>query len=398
MDIKHLLAQNPLKPAYPTAAAPKGDARPLGWREFEGGLVEIGHDGAGFAFDNEGPRHRVWLDPFALATRPGDLRRISGLHRRRRLPPAGVLAVGRLGLRRAARTGRRRFTGRSMEAAGSFHASRPEAASIRPSRCATSAPTRRRPTPSGPASACRARRSGKPARAPWTDIGEVWEWTASPMSPTPAIASRPGAIGEYNGKFMANQMVLRGGCAATPRRPYPHDLSQLLSAGRALDVRRSSSGGGSAMNGPALGPRASPRRTTARNSGTRCWRGSRARPRAIPAKFLYDARGSALFDQICELPEYYLTRTETAILRQCVGEIAVLAGPGCALVEFGSGSSVKSRLLLEGLARSGGLRADRHLAPASRCHGGQAAPRLSGPEGRAGLRRLHGAHRAAGRS
>ena len=72
-------------------------------------------------------------------------------------------------------------------------------------------------------------------------------------------------------------------------------------------------------------------------------------PRAIPAKFLYDARGSALFDQICELPEYYLTRTETGILRECVAELAVLAGPGCALVEFGSGSSVKSRLLLEAL-------------------------------------------------
>ena len=75
----------------------------------------------------------------------------------------------------------------------------------------------------------------------------------------------------------------------------------------------------------------------------------------------------------------------------------MLAGPGCALVEFGSGSSVKSRLLLEAHARSRGLCADRHLAPASRRHGGQAAPRLSRPEGRAGLRRLHGAHRAAGR-
>ena len=70
MDAKHLLAQNPLKPAYKTAAAPKSNARPLAWREFEGGLVEIGHDGTGFAFDNEGPRHRVWLEPFALATRP----------------------------------------------------------------------------------------------------------------------------------------------------------------------------------------------------------------------------------------------------------------------------------------------------------------------------------------
>jgi dimethylhistidine N-methyltransferase len=72
-------------------------------------------------------------------------------------------------------------------------------------------------------------------------------------------------------------------------------------------------------------------------------------PRAIPAKFLYDARGSALFDAICELPEYYLTRTETEILRACAGDIAELAGPGCALVEFGSGSSVKSRLLIEAM-------------------------------------------------
>lgn len=72
-------------------------------------------------------------------------------------------------------------------------------------------------------------------------------------------------------------------------------------------------------------------------------------PRAIPAKFLYDARGSALFDAICEQPEYYPTRTETQILRGCAGDIARLAGPGCALVEYGSGSSVKTRLLLEAM-------------------------------------------------
>ena len=72
-------------------------------------------------------------------------------------------------------------------------------------------------------------------------------------------------------------------------------------------------------------------------------------PRAIPAKFLYDARGSALFDAICEQPEYYPTRTETAILGDCAADIARLAGPGCALVEYGSGSSVKTRLLLEAM-------------------------------------------------
>lgn len=72
-------------------------------------------------------------------------------------------------------------------------------------------------------------------------------------------------------------------------------------------------------------------------------------PRAIPAKFLYDERGSELFDQICELPEYYLTRTEIGILATCAPDIAALAGPGCALIEYGSGSSVKSRLLLDAM-------------------------------------------------
>jgi len=72
-------------------------------------------------------------------------------------------------------------------------------------------------------------------------------------------------------------------------------------------------------------------------------------PRAIPAKYLYDARGSALFDAICDQPEYYPTRTEAAILRQHANEIARVAGRGCALVEYGSGSSVKTRLLLEAM-------------------------------------------------
>ena len=72
-------------------------------------------------------------------------------------------------------------------------------------------------------------------------------------------------------------------------------------------------------------------------------------PRAIPPKFHNDARGSELFDAICELPEYYLTRTETGILADCAPELARRAGPGCALVECGSGSSVKTRLLLDAM-------------------------------------------------
>lgn len=77
--------------------------------------------------------------------------------------------------------------------------------------------------------------------------------------------------------------------------------------------------------------------------------GLSTRPKSIPPKFFYDAAGSRLFDRICELPEYYLTRAETAILRACGGELAGLAGPDCQLIEFGSGSSHKVRLLLEAL-------------------------------------------------
>lgn len=75
--------------------------------------------------------------------------------------------------------------------------------------------------------------------------------------------------------------------------------------------------------------------------------------RAIPAKFFYDERGSELFDQICDVPEYYQTRTEIAILRQALPELARHVGAECMLIELGSGASRKVRLLLEELRPSG---------------------------------------------
>lgn len=74
--------------------------------------------------------------------------------------------------------------------------------------------------------------------------------------------------------------------------------------------------------------------------------GLEARPRAIPARWLYDRRGSELFEAITGLPEYYLTRTETELLEAYCGEAVSVAGPGQAVVEFGSGASVKTRILL----------------------------------------------------
>lgn len=69
--------------------------------------------------------------------------------------------------------------------------------------------------------------------------------------------------------------------------------------------------------------------------------------KTLPCKFLYDERGSRLFDQICGLPEYYPTRTEMAIMRDAAEEMAALLGPGCRLIEYGSGSSLKTRILLD---------------------------------------------------
>src|SRR5947209_8019476 len=76
-------------------------------------------------------------------------------------------------------------------------------------------------------------------------------------------------------------------------------------------------------------------------------RGLRARPRTLPSKYFYDETGSELFEQITRLPEYYPTRTELAIMDRDAAEMAELLGPRCLLVEYGSGSSAKTRRLLD---------------------------------------------------
>lgn len=80
-------------------------------------------------------------------------------------------------------------------------------------------------------------------------------------------------------------------------------------------------------------------------------RGLRRSPKELPCKFFYDERGSRLFDAICDLDEYYPTRTELAIMRRHAADMANRVGPDCLLIEYGSGSSVKTRLLLDRLRR-----------------------------------------------
>src|SRR5580692_5988855 len=77
--------------------------------------------------------------------------------------------------------------------------------------------------------------------------------------------------------------------------------------------------------------------------------GLRTRPKSLPCKYFYDQRGSKLFDRICQLDEYYLTRSELAIMDRFAAEMGAQIGPGAMLVEYGSGSSVKTRYLLDAL-------------------------------------------------
>ncbi|TAJ85307.1 MAG: ergothioneine biosynthesis protein EgtB [Reyranella sp.] len=216
MDIKHLLSMNPLRPAYRAARAGKVQAlQAMNWREFEGGLVETGHGGQGFAFDNEGPRHRCWLDAFALAIRPSNCGEYlefiedGGYRRPEFWLSAGWDCVNQRGWEAPL------YWEKGDGGWHVFTLSGPEP--VDPSRpvCHVSAFE----------AAAFAKWSGKrlPREAEWEiasgaleGTGEVWEWTASPYVAYPGYREPAGAVGEYNGKFMANQMVLRGGCAATP--------------------------------------------------------------------------------------------------------------------------------------------------------------------------------------
>jgi len=243
-DLKHLLSRNPLQPAYRerwplTPVKP----RPSRWIGFAGGLVAVGHHGAGFSFDNERPRHQVFLNPFELASHPvthGDFLAFIDdggytrpelwlslgfdtvqaqrwtaplywewrdgrwttftLHGRVEIDPATPIThVSYFEADAYARWSGARLptefeweTGAvdcpidgNFQDSGALHPLAPRA------------------YPSGD--------------HPGQLFGDVWEWTASAYAPYPGFTAAPGAVGEYNGKFMCNQYVLRGGSCATPR-------------------------------------------------------------------------------------------------------------------------------------------------------------------------------------
>lgn len=238
-DIKHALWCNPLKPAYDPALALSGGHQTVPLRFIEGsaGVVEIGHRGEGFAFDNETPRHRIYLQPHALANRlvtNGEY--LAFVHEGGYREPGLWLSDGWSTVQRESWQ-RPLYWNEDLASVftlGGIRDIDPHAPVCHLSYYEAEAFARwagaRLPGEGEWEMAAQGRRiegnlqeqgrlqplAASAGEGPLQLYGDAWEWTASPYVSYPGFRPLPGALGEYNGKFMCGQWVLRGGSCVTP--------------------------------------------------------------------------------------------------------------------------------------------------------------------------------------
>ena len=347
MDILYLFSRSPLKPAYDRAWPSAAAAGVAKFQPMAGGLVSIGDaDAGGFAFDNERPRHKVWLEPFQIADRlvtNGEWLAFMGDGGYSR--PELWLSEGWDQVQSNAWEAPLYWQrmGESWQEFG--------LAGMAPVDAAAAVSHISYYEANAYARWARAR---LPTEAEWETAARsgrlqqvddsLWQWSASAYAPYPGFREASGAVGEYNGKFMINQMVLRGGASVTPRghsRPTyrnffaPDKRWQFAGLRLARDAKP-----------PAHG-KAPEADFAARDFAAHVIAGLSRPQKALSPKYFYDAEGSRLFEEICRIQEYPLTRIETALLRNVAPQLAHSIPGDAVLVEFGSGASEKTRLLLD---------------------------------------------------
>ncbi|MFK7842262.1 MAG: ergothioneine biosynthesis protein EgtB [Sphingorhabdus sp.] len=246
-DILHLFSRNPLKPAYVSEAPARTmDPAALQWIEGSVGMQKIGHDGHGFAFDCEGPRHDVLLHPHAIASRPvtnGEW--IAFIEDGGYRDACHWLSDGWAWVQKEAIDRPLYWNQASDQDWNEFTL----AGDV---RLDPTAPVKHISLYEADAYATWAG-ARLPTESEWEvaancglrDTGNVWEWTGSAYRPYPGFKPADGAVGEYNGKFMSGQSVLKGGSTATPPghiRPsyrnffYPHQRWQFCGLRLAKDL------------------------------------------------------------------------------------------------------------------------------------------------------------------
>lgn len=272
-DILNAFSENPLRPAYAsgTSVRPVAEnAVPLAWHEFPGGVVEVGHPGTGFSFDAETPKHQTLLRPFALANRCVTNREWEefiddgGYRNPRHWLSDGWAWIQENAVDRPLYWGERSKGGRSSFTLGGLTRLDPHApvchVSLFEADAYASWAGARLPSEhewelaahAVDASAGNQMDIGRqisPMPASGDGLtqlfGDVWEWTGSCFRPYPGFKVAEGAVGEYNGKFMSGQFVLKGASCATPRGHsrasyrnffYPHQRWQFCGLRLAKDI------------------------------------------------------------------------------------------------------------------------------------------------------------------